>query len=180
MLYSKESLPGPTTLYYNLRDYLAPIDFHFEKTPDSNRLLKRFAHCFFTEKEGKQYAIFCQNNLCQPNFNNNTASTNTNAQPINATEQRPNYFDGKEAAPNISQQFKNEKFFIGKMDEIINKFPSSCKETCADYGLNEKLELLYHRDLLDEIALWFYRSYVQNFRSKLQLVAGIMSEECSI
>lgn len=134
LLYCDKLLRGPTAIYRIVGGYLVVKGFNYEMAPGSNWLTRGLAKCFFNDKEDKQYAFRCLDNL--RNSGHQPDAANPAAPQAAVILENNDLFDKNKAAHDILQRFKKESLFTGKLGENISQFLASYEEASADYGLN--------------------------------------------
>lgn len=157
MLYCDEIIRGPTTLFRLLRDYLVLKGFRYRQHPDTNKLTYGLAVSFFTCEEDREYALQQLKSLrAHPGAAEPRANVEVPVVHNPAREQE----NERRIAHNMSQRFKREEKFSGKLGEDILEYLKTYEEACMDYKLSEPQVLQYLHNLFDGESKRFYREKV--------------------
>lgn len=89
--------------------------------------------------------------------NNNESILNPNLDREESTNSYENHDSESKLAHNISQRFKNEDRFTGKLGENIEEYLGNYEVACEDYNLSETQKLRHLHNLFDEDAKRFFR-----------------------
>lgn len=157
-LLNPEILIGPSTLYRILRDYLLRKGFGYVSHPSSSRIYKGLANCFLEDEDGKTYAFSIVDNL----RNDTPTPSGQTCVITQMTDTSRNDNDSeRKLAHSLSQRFKKEERFTGKLGENIEEYFDNYKTASEDYALTEQQKFRYLHNLFDEDAKRFYRTNVQ-------------------
>ena len=122
VLFSRENMSGPTTLFRIFRDYLVHHGFTYRKHPDSNRIISGLIHCYLGDADN---ALALENYV--KNSSHGTSERVTTIVEKKTEEQRGPRFkddevhDERRLVESISKRIDRDKKFSGKIGEDISQ-----------------------------------------------------------
>lgn len=155
VLYSKELLKGPTTLFRILRDYLTVKGLHYTAHARSNRIAYGLVDMFFTDIPDR---IVANANLSASHSASTSPSINNSNQ--SSQPQSSHLSLDSKIAHNIASRFKREERYSGKIGEDIKEVIDNYCDAADDYNLSDEQKLRYFHNIFDGEAKRFYRTSV--------------------
>lgn len=158
LLYSEDVIRAPTILFRLLRDYIVLKGFEYTQHPANNRIIYGIAFSFFDNGDDSDFALQRLASIRggAPNAAQ-VAPPVLHAPVANLAREQE---DERRLAHNISQRFKKDDKFTGKLGENLQDFLNNYEEACIDYSFTPEQKLKYLHNLFEGEAKAFYREHV--------------------
>ena len=173
-MFSRMNLTGPTTIYRILRDYLVLNGFQYSAHPQtSHRAISMgIAHSLLEYDEDKNVAY--QNWATRVGHPDNSHTTNNDG---NHQGRNQNGMEERHIAHNLSNRFRKDDKFTGKLGEDIDEFIANYDDAVSDFALSGIQQLKYFHLVFDGEAKQFYRRNIANKADSYEIACSLMRNE---
>lgn len=175
ILYSKGALSENHAIYTILRDYLVQNNMPYIPLPHKNRVIFGLANSLYDNQEDKDTAV----RHCKGQFNQQPIDVHgdNQARYHDSNRQRTTESNQVKLANHMSNRFKENDKYNGKLGENLSEAISNYREACRDYELtlDQRLAFLHH--LFGGDAKRFFRERVEGRATSYAEAVAMMQSE---